>query len=39
LSKRVAEFGCKLAAFDGSGALAKFACLLWTALLAPQVRH
>lgn len=31
-SKRIKEFGRKLAAFDGSGSLAKFASLLWTSL-------
>jgi hypothetical protein len=31
-SKRVAEFGQKLAAFDGAPSLPAFASLLWTAL-------
>lgn len=31
-SKRIAEFGRKLAAFDSSGSLAQFASLLWTSL-------
>lgn len=31
-SKRVAEFGRKLAAYDGRGSLAQFASLLWTSL-------
>ncbi|MFO7634289.1 MAG: hypothetical protein R6W76_17200, partial [Caldilinea sp.] len=31
-SRRIAEFGRKLAAFDGSGSLTKFASLLWTSL-------
>lgn len=31
-SKRIAEFGRKLAAFDGSGSPAQFASLLWTSL-------
>ena len=31
-SKRIAEFGRKLAAFDGSGSLGRFVSLLWTTM-------
>ena len=31
-SKRIAEFGCKCTAFDGTGSLAKFVSLLWNSM-------